>query len=288
MNPLTQAVISGLMAGAVYALLAAGLVITFRTSRVLNLAHGESFAVGGIAAAMLAGINMPMPVVLASGMLAATLYAVAVDQLLLKPRRHWPIPSLILITLAAAFLTRGILVVIAGADPLSFQRLFTGRPIRFLGGALPWQGLALIIIGFAAAIAVTVFLLRTDLGKRLRATAENADAAELMGIDSDRMRLVAFAIAGFLGGIGSVLLVPLVSVDFQAGLSMTLRGFIAAALAGMSPGLAVIGGLGLGIGEALVTTYFGALAQDPIIFLALIGIAVWQSRNIRFGGSRRA
>jgi branched-subunit amino acid ABC-type transport system permease component len=56
----------------------------------------------------------------------------------------------------------------------------------------------------------------------------------------------------------------------------------------MSPGLAVIGGLGLGIGEALVTTYFGALAQDPIIFLALIGIAVWQSRNIRFGGSRRA
>jgi branched-subunit amino acid ABC-type transport system permease component len=133
-----------------------------------------------------------------------------------------------------------------------------------------------------------VFLLRTPLGRQLRATAENPDAAELMGIDVDRVRLIAFAIAGFLGGLGAVLLVPLVSVDFQTGLAMTLRGFIAAALTGMSPPLAIVGGLGLGIAEALVTVYFDALMQDPIVFLALIAVAAWQSRKIRFGGSARA
>jgi uncharacterized membrane protein YdjX (TVP38/TMEM64 family) len=82
--------------------------------------------------------------------------------------------------------------------------------------------------------------------------------------------------------------VPLVSVDFQAGLGMTLRGFIAAALAGMSPRLVIFTALGLGLAEAFVTTYLGALAQDPIVFLALIGVALWQSRHIRFSGGARA
>jgi branched-subunit amino acid ABC-type transport system permease component len=69
---------------------------------------------------------------------------------------------------------------------------------------------------------------------------------------------------------------------------MTLRGFIAAALAGMSPRLVIVTALGLGLAEALVNTYFGALAQDPIVFLALIGVALWQSRHICFGGGARA
>jgi branched-chain amino acid transport system permease protein len=135
---------------------------------------------------------------------------------------------------------------------------------------------------------VTLFLIATPLGRKLRATAENADAAELVGIDTDRMRLAAFTLAGLLGGLSAVLLVPLTSADFQSGLGMTLRGVIAATLAGMSPGLAIFGGLALGLAEALVITYFGALAQDPIIFLALIGIALFQSRKIRFGGTQRA
>jgi branched-chain amino acid transport system permease protein len=178
--------------------------------------------------------------------------------------------------------------VLAGVDPVSFPRLLAGPPIRFAGGAIPLQGVALVVIGFLAAIAVSVFLLVTPLGRQLRATAENPDAAELLGVNTDRMRLISFAIAGALGGLAAILLVPLTSIDYQAGLGMTLRGIIAAALAGMSPVLAVFGGFGLGLAEAFVTTYFGALAQDPVIFLVLIGIALWQSRKVRFGGSQRA
>jgi branched-chain amino acid transport system permease protein len=288
MNPLTQALISGAMSGAVYALLATGLVIAYHTSRVVNLAHGESYAVAGMVTAAVSGVGLSMFFAIPAGIAAAMLFSFLVERLLLRPRRDWPVGSLILVTLAAAFLIRGVLGAAMGVDGFSFPRLFVGPPLRFAGGALPLQGLGLVVVGLAAAIAVTVFLQRTKLGRQLRAAAENPDAAELMGIDVDRIRTLAFGLAGGLGGLGAVLLVPLVSVDFESGLGMTLHGFIAAALAGMSPSLAIVAGFGLGLAEALATTYFGALAQDPVVFLLLIGVALWQSRLIRFGGTARA
>jgi branched-chain amino acid transport system permease protein len=153
---------------------------------------------------------------------------------------------------------------------------------------LPAQGLLLIVVAFVLALAVPVFLSATPLGRQLRAAAENPDAAQLMGVNVDRARTLAFGIAGAYGAIGAVLLVPLVSVDFHAGLDMTLRGFIAAALGGMIPLWAIVCSILLGLGEAFVTTYFDALAKDPIVFLILIGVAVWRSRRIRFGGGLRA
>jgi branched-chain amino acid transport system permease protein len=211
-----------------------------------------------------------------------------VERLLLRPRASWPVSSLILVSLAAAFLSRGVLQVGFGPDPESFKRLFAGAPLRIGDGVLSQQGLWLIIIGLAAVFATTQFLTRTRIGRQLRATAENPDAAQLLGINVGRARMIAFAIAGCLGGLSAALLVPLISVDYQVGLGMTLRGFIAASLGGMSPLAGIFGGLGLGLAEALVTTYFGALAQDPVIFLVLIGVALWQSRKILFGGSVRA
>jgi branched-chain amino acid transport system permease protein len=288
MNPLTQAIISGLMMGAVYALLATGLSIVYQTAQLVNIAHGEAYVVAGISAALAAGIGTPLWLALLIGIVIAILFAVVLERVLLRPRRAWSIDSLILVTLAVAFFVRGVLNLAIGADPLSFPRLFVGPPLRMAGGVLPLQGLGLIVIGFGAANAVTLFLARTPLGRQLRAAAENPDAAELMGINVDFARSLAFAIAGAYGALGALLLVPLVSVDFQAGLGMTLRGFIAAALGGMSPLLGIVCGLVLGLAEGLVTVYWGALAKDPVVFLALIGLALWQSRNIRFGGSRRA
>jgi branched-subunit amino acid ABC-type transport system permease component len=288
MNPLTQSVISGAMSGAVYALLAIGLVIAWHTSRVVNLAHGESYAVGGLSAAALAERGLPPWLYLPAAIAAAAVFLLAVERFLLRPRRDWPAGSLILLTLAVAFVTRGALQLVVGVDPLSFPRTFAGRPFEVAGGRLPPQGLALIVTGLAAAVAVMLFLRLTPPGRRLRAVAENPDAAELLGVNVDRARAFAFGLAGALGGLSAVLLVPLLQVDYQAGLGMTLRGFIAAALAGMDPARAILAGLGLGLGEALVTNYAGALAQDPVVFLVLIAIAVWQSRTAVFGGASRA
>lgn len=288
MNPLTQAIISGLMMGAVYALLATGLVIVFHTAQIVNIAHGEGYAIGGIVTAVTAAQNLPLWLALLAGIAGAVGFSIGLERLLLRSRRAWSVNSLILVTLAVAFFVRGVLNVSVGSDPVSFPRLFVGPPLRILGGILPLQGAGLIVIGLAAAFAVPLFLAKTRLGRQLRAASENPDAAELMGVNVDFARTLAFAIAGAYGALGALLLVPMVSVDFQAGLGMTMRGFIAAALGGMFPVPAILCGLFLGLAEAFVTTYWDALAQDPVVFLALIGIALWQSRHIRFGGSLRA
>jgi branched-chain amino acid transport system permease protein len=289
MNPLTQAIISGLMMGAVYAMLSIGLVIVYQTAHVINLAHGEAYSIAGsVVATIVASQLLPIWLAVCAAIVAAVAFSIAVERFLLRPRRAWSHNALILITLAAALFTRGVLYTLIGSDAVSFPRLVSGAPFRIAGGALPPQGFLLIVLGFALALAVPLFLSRTRLGRQLRAAAENPDAAQLMGVDVDRVRVLAFAIAGAYGAIGAVLLVPLVSVDFHTGLDMTMRGFIAAALAGMMPMWAILCSLLLGLGEAFVTTYFDTLAKDPVVFFVLIGIAVWRSRNIRFGGIRRA
>jgi branched-chain amino acid transport system permease protein len=287
-NLLSQALISGLISGTVYALLGTGLIIAFQTTRIVNLAHGETYAISGLVTAALAHAGVPLFLAVLAGIAAAVVYSIAVERILLRPRARWPVSSLILVSLAAAFLSRGLLQVGFGADSVSFRRLFVGTPIHIGAGVLPQQGLWLIVIGCAAVAATTLLLMRTRIGQQLRATAENPDAAQILGVNVGAARMIAFGLAGALGGLSAALLVPLVSVDYQAGLGMTLRGFIAASLGGMSPLGGIFGGVGLGLAEALVTTYFGALAQDPVIFLVLIGVALWQSRKIRFGGSLRA
>src|SRR6476646_5905054 len=102
MNLFTQAMISGLMAGALYTLLGIGLVLVYRTARVLNLAHGETFAITGVVAAMLTTRGVPLPVSLAIAALAAVVFATALHRFVLRPRSEWPAGTLILITLGAA------------------------------------------------------------------------------------------------------------------------------------------------------------------------------------------
>jgi branched-chain amino acid transport system permease protein len=289
MNPLTQALISGTMVGSVYVLLAIGMVIVYHTAQVTNIAHGEAYSICGIVVSTVAATGVaPIWAIIPFAIIVSVLFSLAVERFLLRPRRAWSHNSLILVTLAGALFVRGVLYALVGTDPVSFPRLVSGPPLRLLGGALPPQGLLLIVVGFALALAVPPFLSRTRFGRQLRAAAENPDAAQLMGVNVDAARIFAFGVAGAYGGVAAILLVPLVSVDFHTGLGMTMRGFIAASLGGMSPPLVIVSGLLLGLGEALVTVYFGALAKDPIVFLILIGVALWRSRNIRFSGGNRA
>jgi branched-subunit amino acid ABC-type transport system permease component len=287
-NLLTQAVISGLMIGAVYAFLGIGLVLVYRTARILNLAHGESFAITGVAAAMLAKSGLPLGAALALAILIAVAFALSLHRFVLRPRAEWPAGTLILITLGAAFVVRGVLILVAGTDPVSFPVLFSGASLRIAGGVIPPQGIALVVLGFGGSAAVAVFLAMTRSGKQLLAAAENPYAAELLGVNVERARLTAYGIGALLGALAGGLLIPLIAVDFQSGLAMTLRGFIAAAISGMSPVGVVFGGLGLGLFESWVGAYLGALYQDPVMFGLLIAVAIWQARNIRFGGTRRA
>lgn len=288
MNLFSQSIVSGLMIGAVYALMGVGLVVVYRTSRVLNLAHGEAFAVGGIVAALATRAGMPIWIAAIAAILAGMLLSLALYQFVLRTRTNWSMSALVLTTLAIAFLMRGVMLAAIGPDPVSFPAMVTGAPLRIAGGIVPLQGLLLIVVGLIATVAIAAILHLTFLGKQLLATAENAGVTQLLGVNVERARLLAFGMSGALGGLSAVLLIPLISVDYQSGLPMTMRGFIAAAISGMSPLLAIGAGFFLGMFESLIGSYLGTLAQDPIMFAVLILVALAQSRKIRFGGTRRA
>lgn len=288
MVPFTQLLFSGLMSGAIYALLAIGLIITYRTSHVPNLAHGEAFAVAGLVTATAATSGLSLPLAMLAGFVAGSVVSLAVDAVILRPRSSWPVGSLMLATLGFAFLMRGVLLLAFGPDPMSFSGLTSAPPLRIAGGVLPMQGAVLIVTAVLCCLAVSVLLSRTPLGLRLRASAINADTARLMGIDVAWARRIAFLMAGVLASLAALLLVPLTSVDFHSGLGITLRAFIAAALAGMSERLALVTGLLLGLLEAVVAGYLGALFQDPVVFAGLIALALYQSRALSHGGAQRA
>jgi branched-subunit amino acid ABC-type transport system permease component len=288
MNLFSQSIVSGLMIGAVYALMGIGLVVVYRTSRVLNLAHGESFAVGGIVAAMATRSGAPIWMTAVLAVIAGAALALALYHFILRTRTHWSMSALVLTTLATAFLIRGALLAAVGPDPVSFPALISGPPLRIAGGIMPLQGLLLIVVGLVASAVLAGVLHMTFLGKQLLATAENPAATQLLGVNVERARLLSFGMSGALAGLSALLLIPLISVDYQAGLPMTMRGFIAAAISGMSPVYSIFAGLLLGLFEALVGSYLGTLSQDPIMFGVLILVALWQSRNIRFGGVKRA
>lgn len=288
MNIYSQGLVSGLISGASYALLGVGLVLVYRTTRILNLAHGETFVIAAVATYLLAGAGLPLYLALVIAVMLTVLLYWSLQRFALAPRSAWPIGSLILITLGAAFLVRGALILMIGSDPISIPPLIKGPPLVMFGAVIPRQGALLIGVGFSVGAAVTLFLAHTRLGKELVATAENPAAAQLLGINTRLAQSIAYCIGGGTGALAAVLLVPLISVDYNSGLSMTIRGFIAASIAGMSAGRTVAAALLLGIVESYVAVFFGALLQDPVIFGLLIAIALWQSRRIRYGGAIRA
>lgn len=290
MGVASQAIIGGLATGSVYALLAIGLVVTYKTSRVINLAHGESLILAGfIVYTGTALADLPLWLAVVLGLAGGAAFNGLVHWALLRPRSSWSVARLILVTLGVTFVVQGALRVIFGTETRSIPPLIRGEALSIAGGSMSPQIALLIGVGLGTCLLVAVLLSRTPFGKRLEASAEDQDAARTLGIDVTRVRFTAFVLAGLLGAVAAVLLVPVTAIDFQGGLQYTLRGFIAAAIGGVqSATTALVAGVGVGLFESLLGAYLGTLYRTPVVFGLLILVALYQSRHIQFGGVARA
>lgn len=290
MQVLVQAIFSGLVNGSVYALLGMGLVLYFRSARVINLAHGETYVATALITSAAVSYGWPLWLAGLTGVTCAALGMVLIERVLFRGRLHWPLASLVILSLGIALVCRGLSFWIAGSDAKSFPELITGEPVQLFGVALSRQGLLAVAVTLAVAVLATLFFRRTLYGQAMTACAENADASSLLGINVGRMRMISFGVAAVLGGVSALLVVPLGSVTYDAGLPLVLRGFIAAAVGAMLwPGRAAVAGLGLGVLEALVASYWSPLLRTPIVFGVVFTLVVYLlSRNVRFGGVVRA
>ena len=268
---LLQLILPGLTTGCVYALVALGFVLCANVSGVVNFAQGEFVMLGGVAAAWLIGQH----VAVVPAMLIAAALGTAVGALqewaTLGPVRRQPHFIQITTTVGYAAALRGITLIIAGKDPLSIPGFSGDRMLNLFGAFFPvqslwvWGATALLLLGTFA------FLDFTRTGRAVRACSINLQAARLMGVNAERLRVMVFAASGATGAVAGVVITPIVLASWDAGVGYSIKGFIGAILAGFrSPGAAVLGGLGIGLLETLSAGYISSGWQDFIVYGALL------------------
>ncbi|MGD9941992.1 MAG: branched-chain amino acid ABC transporter permease [Burkholderiaceae bacterium] len=271
MSELLQFVFAGLTVGAIYAVVALGFTMIYNASGVVNFAQGEFVMLGAMlsAAGIAAGIPFPLAVLAATA--ATALLSVALYDLAIRPARGAPLYALVIITIAASILIRGLSKVAFGTSPQSLPVLFGDTPIRIGGAVLQPQSLV-VMAGALAVFAVLYGLLtRTLLGRAIVATAANRMAAQLSGIDVERTTRLSFALSAAIGACAGVLIAPITLASYDMGTMLALKGFAAAILGGMGNPLgAVVGGVMVGLFEALASGYLSSQYKDATAFLVIV------------------
>jgi branched-chain amino acid transport system permease protein len=268
---LAQYVLPGATTGCVYALVALGFVLCANVSGVVNFAQGEFVMFGGMVAAWMLDQNVTLALAMPAAALAGAALGIVEERLLLAPVRNSPAFIQITITLGAAVIIRGIALIIFGKDPLSMPGFSGDGTFKLAGALLPlqslwvWSATALLLLG------TYLFLQRTDTGRAVRACSINLPAARLMGVNVNRLTLMVFAASGAIGALAGIVITPIALTRWNAGLDFSLKGFIGAVIGGFrSPSMAVMGGLGIGIVEALASGYISSASKDVIAYGVLL------------------
>jgi branched-chain amino acid transport system permease protein len=262
---------SGLTVGAVYALVALGFTLIYNASGVINFAQGEFVMLGGMATVFGAAAGFPLPVAALLAVALAVAAGLLLDRFAIRPARHASPIVLIIITIGAAFVIRGLAQIFFDKE---FHRLpgFSGdAPVR-LGGAAILPQTFWILAGTAAILSVLWwFMTRTMPGKALRATAVNRLAADLVGIDTRKVNALAFAVSAGIGAAAGILITPITLTNYDIGTMLALKGFVASVLGGMgNPIGAVAGGLLLGLIEAFGAGYISSNYKDAAAIIVLL------------------
>jgi branched-chain amino acid transport system permease protein len=271
-------VVHGIAVGCGFALLASGLIIIYRVTRVVNLAQGTFSVFAGFTAATLLGAGLPHVVGELVAILAAGTLGVLTGVVAIAKRGTTPQASLI-VTLGVGILAYAVEILLWGDQPRSFPGI--GGSFELLGHEFPHQYGLIIAVTLAVFGLLEAFFEHSYWGKALTACASNPYAATLVGIRIVGMGLLAFLLGGVLGGTAGVLLTPLRPMSYDSDLILFVNGFAAAILAGLKrPLFALGGGVVLGVAEALVAGYAKASYQSALALLLTLAILIVQ-------GSRR-
>ncbi|MBM3597311.1 MAG: branched-chain amino acid ABC transporter permease [Alphaproteobacteria bacterium] len=281
-----QFLIAGINAGAIYALIALGFAIIYNASHVINFAQGEFVMLGGMMTVFLLALGMPLPIAVLLAIAATAVAGMVLEKLAIEPARGASVVTLIIITIGASILLRGLVQVAMGRN---FHRVppFTGDdPIPVLGAALLPQNLWVCGVTVLAVLALRWFFTRTMWGKAILATSHNRLAAELVGINVRLVMLVSFGLSGALGALAGVLIAPITLTHANVGIMLGLKGFCAAILGGLGnfPG-AVAGGLVLGLAEAMAAGYLSSQYKDAVAFVLILAVLFFLPGGLMGRGS---
>ncbi|WLR91913.1 branched-chain amino acid ABC transporter permease [Shinella zoogloeoides] len=273
MPELLQFLLSGITVGAVYALVALGFTIIYNASDVVNFAQGEFVMLGGMITFFAHAAGLPLPLAALIAIVATAAIGVALNKLAIEPARGAPVVSLIIITIGASIFIRGATQLVFDKQIHRFPAFSGDQPILVGGATILPQSLWVIAGALAVFVCLWLFFTRTLIGHAVLATANNRVAAQLVGINTNYVMTLSFAMSAAIGALAGVLVTPITLTSYDVGLALALKGFAAAMLGGMgNPKGALVGGLLLGVLEAMTAGYISSQYKDAAAFVVILAV----------------
>lgn len=282
-----QQLLNGLTQGMAYALVALGLTMIFGVLHVINFAHGEFYMLGGLAAVLVTGsAGLPYGVSIAVAIVLVGAVAWVVDRIAVAPvldKRDGP-STVLLATFAVSLLIHQGVLQSWGPTPARVE----GIPGAISVGSiiLGHQRLLVLVTGGALLVGIELVLRRTAIGKKIRALAQSAYAAQVVGIDTVRVRRTTFIAAAALAGLTGALLTPITLFTPAMGQHVIINAFVVVVIGGMGSATgAVVCGLALGVLEALASIYLPQEIGTAIIYALLLAALLVRPQGL-FGSAR--
>jgi len=265
---------TGITTGAFYALVALGIVIVYKSTDVVNLAHGELFMVGGMLAyTCYVLVGLPYIASLLLAVAGAFLIGILTERVAYRSVLRHGLASVLVATIGVSFSLKGIARYLWGGrgDYLSFPPIVSPEPLQFGNIMIMTQQLVVLLAALVVMACLALFFTRTRAGKWMQATASNPKAALLCGLRIERIYMYTFAVGAAVAGAAGVLMAPLTLLYPDVGFVLFIKGLAAAVLGGITsvPG-AVLGGLLLGLLEQLAAGYVHSSIQDVVPFLVIM------------------
>jgi branched-chain amino acid transport system permease protein len=277
-----QSLISGILIGGVYALIGVGLTIIFGVMRVINFAHGDLLMLGMYATYYLftlAGVDPFVSIVVTIPLMF--LYGGLLQRFFIN-RIIGSLPQ------NQILLTIGLGLVMSNSVMLAFTSDYKILTTSYSSGSVDILGISVsqpLVISFAITVVITAllywFLLKTDTGQAIRATAQDREAAQLMGINVRRMSIIAFGLGSALAGTAGALISPTYYIFPQVGSAFTLKAFVITVLGGMGSIVgATLGGVLIGIAESLGGVYIGSGWKEVVVFVLFLLVLLFKPSGL--------
>ncbi|MDA0636308.1 branched-chain amino acid ABC transporter permease [Nonomuraea sp. MCN248] len=272
-----EAIIDGLFAGSIYALVALALAIVFQPTRIMNFAQGEALILGAAVAYQIVALEkLGWAAAIGLTIVLACVMGVLMERMITLPiklsgsRNAW-----IIATLAAALIFQSVFNLgYFDVDALRPAPIIPGG-FELAGMTIQWQELLTIVVALAVMALYDLFLRRSTYGRAIRATAHSSDTSVLMGIPVQRIVVLSFVIAAVISALAGLLAAPVIFVAPAAGLVFTIKGFTAAVIGGVgSPRGALVGGMIVGLLDTIVRSLVGGSMGNFAVFAALAVILV--------------
>lgn len=267
---LFQFILNGLTNGSLYALMAVGVTMVYKSLGMLNFSHGDIMMIGTFIVLTLIKSGIPLLAAICIGVIATAVIGFLLERLILRRVEFSSFTNLLIATVGVSYILRNGAMVIFGTNPQRFPSLFSQVPISIAGFKVSPQSIGIILVSLALIIALHLFFTRVKVGKCMELASSNAQSAAMMGINVSHMRFLTFGISAGLACIAGALIAPLTYARPDMSATIGLKAFAAAILGGIGNLWgALLGGIILGVVEALGAGYISSAYRDAFSFIVL-------------------